>query len=136
MNETKTAIDRDATRMRVANNLNAELKRQRWSIRKASTALGVTLSYLTRRTSGDTELSASDLELFSEFLEIPIERFFLNDEKAPAAARGRAGASGISGIVDISGRVGPAGLEPTTSTVEERKFGADWSAPVTHLFAS
>lgn len=132
---TTTSLEskRSITRDRVAANLYAELKRQRWTTRAAATALGLSQAYVNRRTSGAAELSASDLEMFSEFLDIPIERFFLNDEKAPAAARGRAGASGISGIVDISGRVGPTGFEPMTSTVEERRFGTDHVARVTQL---
>jgi transcriptional regulator with XRE-family HTH domain len=72
MNALETA--RDETRETVASNLDAELTRQRWSKRKAAAALGITPIYVTRRTSGEVELSASDLVMFASFLNIPVTR--------------------------------------------------------------
>jgi transcriptional regulator with XRE-family HTH domain len=76
MNNSAKSVARDATAQIVAANLAAELTRQRWSARKAATALGLTNVYVSRRTSGDVELSASDLALFAGLLSIPISRFF------------------------------------------------------------
>lgn len=61
----------------IAANLDAELTRQRWTKRKAAAALGISHVYVSRRTSGEVELSGSDLAMFSEFLAIPVSRFFV-----------------------------------------------------------
>lgn len=108
-----------AVRATVAHNLSAELKAQRWSQRAAATALGLTPRYVNSRAIGDVDMSASDLAMFAEFLDVPIARFFdethdrdsnvtsINAKKAPTRmGEGR--------------KVGPAGIEPTTSTVEYR----------------
>ncbi len=60
----------------IAANLAAELERQRWSHRKAAAALGLTQPYVSRRASGAVELTGSDFAMFSEFLKIPVSRFF------------------------------------------------------------
>jgi transcriptional regulator with XRE-family HTH domain len=60
----------------VAANLSRALFLQRWSERKAATALGLTNTYVNRRASGLTECSASDLAMFSEFLDMPVSEFF------------------------------------------------------------
>lgn len=60
----------------VAANLRRALKDNRWSERQAAAALGLTPAYVNRRASGDTELSASDLAMFSAFLKVPVQNFF------------------------------------------------------------
>lgn len=65
-----------AVRNTVAHSLSAELKAQRWSQRAAATALGLTPRYVNSRANGDVDMSASDLAMFAEFLDIPIARFF------------------------------------------------------------
>lgn len=65
-----------AVRTTVARNLSVELRAQRWSQRAAATALGLTPRYVNSRAHGDVDMSASDLALFAEFLDIPVARFF------------------------------------------------------------
>ena len=67
----------------VADNVRAELSRQRWSGRQAAVALGVTNTYVSRRTSGTTPMTPSDLSMFAEFLDVPVSRFFADTQKAP-----------------------------------------------------
>jgi len=67
---------KDATAQTVASNLAAELARQRWSDRKAATALGLSNVYISRRTSGVVECSASDLAMFAGFLKISVAAFY------------------------------------------------------------
>lgn len=115
---SEVAADKaSAVRATVAHNFSTELKRQRWSQRAAATALGLTPRYLNARATGDVDMSASDLALFAEFLNVSIGRFFdevrddssnvvsINVKKAPTPkSEGRT--------------VGPAGFDPTTSTVK------------------
>lgn len=79
---TNTAEQQQPVPMReiAAANLAAELARQRWSDRKAATALGVTHVYVSRRASGKVELTVSDLDMFARFLNVSVSRFF---EKLP-----------------------------------------------------
>lgn len=74
----------DEVRAAVASNLSDELKAQRWSQRKAAEALGLTPRYVNSRTSGDVELSASDLALFARFLGVPVQRFFAEPKEQEA----------------------------------------------------
>lgn len=62
--------------MVVADNIRAELSRQRWSGRKAATALGLTPTYVSRRLSGETPLDANDIYMFAEFLSAPVSKLF------------------------------------------------------------
>ncbi|MWV50098.1 hypothetical protein GRS96_12545 [Rathayibacter sp. VKM Ac-2803] len=62
--------------MMVANNVRAELSRERWTGRKAAVALGLTPTYVSRRLSGETPMTPADLVMFSDFLSIPVGRFF------------------------------------------------------------
>ena len=80
----------------VADNLAAEMARKRVSGRSAAKALGLTQAYVARRVSGDTPLDVNDLMAFARLLGID-----------PAV------------LLRVSpGEVGPAGIEPTTSTVK------------------
>lgn len=106
----------------VAANVRAELSRQRWTGRKAASALGLTQAYLARRLSGETPLDPADLVSLSVLLDVPITRFFAGTPTAPHA-----------GAAAANSGVGPTGLEPMTSTVEHQRFGDDWIAPVTRL---
>lgn len=65
-----------AVRAKVAHNFSYELKAQRWSQRAAATALGLTPRYVNSRAIGDVDMSASDLAMFAEFLDVPVARFF------------------------------------------------------------
>lgn len=62
--------------MVVADNIRAELSRQRWSGRKAAIALGLTPTYVSRRLSGETPLDANDIYMFAEFLSAPVSKLF------------------------------------------------------------
>jgi len=66
----------DAIRDLVARNLDQLLKEQRWSRRAAAAELGLTHTYVNSRAAGDTDMSASDLAMFAEFLAVPVSRFF------------------------------------------------------------
>lgn len=66
----------DEVRSTVALNLDALLKEKRWSRRAAATALGLTHTYVNSRAAGDTDLSASDLAMFADFLEVSVADFF------------------------------------------------------------
>jgi len=99
----------------VADNLRAELARARWSGRKAAQALGLSPNWVQRRLSGDTALEPNDIVLFADFLNIPVERLFsVETTKTPT-------------LLSEGRRVGPAGFDPTTSTVKT------WEAPVTFI---
>lgn len=77
MTNNAIASTATVTRETIASNLDAELTRQRWSKRKAAAALGLSPVYVSRRTSGEVELSGSDLVMFAAFLQIPVTRFFV-----------------------------------------------------------
>lgn len=62
--------------MVVADNIRAELSRQRWTGRKAAAALGLTPTYVSRRLSGNTPLDANDIFMFAEFLSVPVSQLF------------------------------------------------------------
>jgi transcriptional regulator with XRE-family HTH domain len=66
-------IDWDAV---VADNVRAELARERWTGRKAAAALGVTQTYVSRRLAGITMMSAADLQMFADLVGVPVARFF------------------------------------------------------------
>lgn len=83
----------------IAANLDAELTRQRWTKRKAAAALGISHVYVSRRTSGEVELSGSDLAMFSEFLAIPVSRFFV---KLPDLDSNQEPIGFTLGVVDIA----------------------------------
>lgn len=70
------ASDAQTTRLLIADNVSAEMKRARWTGRAAAQALGLTQPYVHRRTSGEIEFSGSDLALFAGFLNVPVETFF------------------------------------------------------------
>lgn|GEM_PF-6182768 len=92
------------TRDLVAANLTAELRRKRYSDRQAATALGLTNVYVSRRASGAVELSATDLVMFSEFLQIPITKLFEGMKKGPETS-----ASGPVPLPDVDSNHEPAG---------------------------
>jgi transcriptional regulator with XRE-family HTH domain len=66
----------DEIRATVAQNLDDLLKSQRWSRRATAAQLGLTHTYVNSRAAGDTDLSASDLAMFADFLDVPVSRFF------------------------------------------------------------
>lgn len=66
----------EQVRATVAGNLDALLTQQRWSRRAAASALGLTHTYVNSRVAGDTDLSAGDLAMFAEFLDVPVSQFF------------------------------------------------------------
>ncbi|WP_425561529.1 helix-turn-helix domain-containing protein [Leucobacter komagatae] len=87
----------------VADNLAAELARRRISGRQASAAMGLSVPYVARRISGETPLDVNDLFAFSALLGVS-PAVLLGTENPHQSPDG-----GVS--------VGPAGIEPTTSTV-------------------
>jgi len=97
----------------VADNLAAELARRRISGRQAAKKLGLSQPYVARRVSGDIPLDVNDIFAFSRLLGINPEVLLT-------------GGSGSDGV-------GPAGIEPTTSTV-----GKTWDhdAEIIPLFSA
>lgn len=76
------------------------LKSERWSIRQAALAIGLTHSVLASRANGTTAFLADELEQIAGLLKRDPVEFY---------------AEYIA--------VGRAGFEPATSTVESRRFG-------------
>ena len=68
----KNAPHEDDLNHVVADNVRAELSRQRWTGRKAAEALGLTPTYVSRRLSGETHLSPADLIMFARFLRVSV----------------------------------------------------------------
>jgi transcriptional regulator with XRE-family HTH domain len=71
--------------MVVANNIRAELSRERWSNRQAAVALNVTPNWVNRRMNGETRLDADDIVLFANFLRVPVARLFEDTKKGPSS---------------------------------------------------
>lgn len=67
----------------VANNIRAEMARQRWSGRKLATRLGVQPTWVNRRTSGATPLDPNDIALFADVLGVSIQSLFGNEKTPP-----------------------------------------------------
>ncbi len=95
----------DTVRDTLAANLSAELARQRWSARKAATALGVSHVYVSRRANGAVPMTGSDLVMFSELLDIPVAKLFEGTKKAPTPKG--------EGQTEP-----PAGIEPATYSLQ------------------
>ena len=94
-------------RERVASNLSALLKQERWSHRAAAAALGLTPRYVNSRANGSIDLSAPDLVMFAEFLKVPVSRFFAEPTDG-----------NVTSMVGRSRKtVRPEGLEPPTLSV-------------------
>ena len=88
----------------VADNLAAELARKRMSGRQAARALNLSQPYVARRVSGEIPLDVNDLFMFSKLLSI--DPSVLLNAETPHPGNPSEGSV-----------VGPAGIEPTTSTV-------------------
>lgn len=86
------------TRQVVAHNFKARLEAERWSEHKLAAALGLTPSYVNRRAIGETELSATDLAMFSEILNMRIQDFFKTDRRTLDYG------SDVSNIIDLFSR--------------------------------
>ena len=86
------------------------LKSERWSIRQAALAIGLTHSVLASRANGTTAFLADELEQIARLLKRDPVEFYADYINAQ--------------------EVGPAVLETATSTVESRRF----DRPVVNLF--
>ena len=87
----------------VAANLRAEMSRQRWTGRKMAGALGLTQTYVNRRTSGITPLTPADIVLFADLIGVPVWKLFEGMQKGPAG-----GAAGPS-LPELDSNQQPAG---------------------------
>lgn len=125
----------DEVRIRVACNLDDELKAQRWTRRAAAGELGLTPRYVNSRVAGDVDLSASDLAMFSDFLGVPVSRFFAPRPKddggnvtsigrATGGARGRRSLYLIEDSEASNFTVESGRLAPVTSITEARSRSA------------
>jgi transcriptional regulator with XRE-family HTH domain len=79
------------------------LSGERWTGRSAAMRLGVNYAYVNRRLLGEVELSFSDVQAFAPLVQKSDVELFAY-------------------LANVDSTVGPAGIEPTTSTVEERRF--------------
>lgn len=100
MTDTAVTIDVDQMRETIAANVAAEIKRQRWTGRSASVALGLTQAYVYRRLAGEVEMSGSDLAMFAKFLSVPVQKFF----EEPTTDYGYE----VSPVIDLLERIRPA----------------------------
>ena len=89
----------DALQAARAEYLYGELKAERWSLRLLESQTGIPKSTLASKFNGSSPVLAADIELFAEILKRDAVKLF---------------ADYLS--------VGPAGIEPTTSTVEAGRF--------------
>lgn len=60
----------------VASNVHAQLKRERWSTRKAAEAMGWSDMYLSRRLRSKTAFDLNDLETLADLLKVDVRVFF------------------------------------------------------------
>jgi len=112
----------DEVRSTVAYNLDAALKGQRWSRRAAATALGLTHTYVNSRAAGDTDLSASDLVMFADFLSMPVSAFFQpiptgNDNVTDITSNPRTLVPKVAGSTPVGGTIIP--FQPRERAVVE-----------------
>jgi transcriptional regulator with XRE-family HTH domain len=119
MTDALAREDVDVDRL-VADNVRAELARDRWTGRKAAAALGLTPTYVSRRLSGLTLMSPGDLQMFADLVNVPVARFFelphLDSNQEPIGSE----PEHIGELVDISRQRKLKGSNgtpaPTTST--------------------
>ena len=106
----KSPVAPDAIRVARATFVRDSLKSERWSTRAAALAIGSNHNSLGARLRGDTAFLAEDLEAIAGLLKRnPVEFYgaylMAGMSNAPTP---------VTGGGDL---VGPAGIEPTTSTV-------------------
>jgi len=77
MSSAHANTEKPSARGAIAANVDAEFTRKRWTKRRAAIALGMSHVYVSRRTSGEVELSGSDLATFAAFLAVPVQTFFV-----------------------------------------------------------
>lgn len=117
----------DQVRWTVATNLDTILKRERWSRRAAALALGLSHRYVNDRATGDVDLSASDLAMFADFLEVSISDFYA---PIPEGSDLRTLVPKVAGSIPVGGTVIPF---PARSRVSEERAQV---APVTAIRAA
>lgn len=69
----------------VADDVRAELARQRISGVRAAKRLGWTQNYIQRRLSGTVPFDVADLQAMAELLDVPVTRFFEAPTAHPSA---------------------------------------------------
>jgi hypothetical protein len=67
-------------RVRIADNVNAELARKRYNTRSLPKLLGKSYSYWQRRTSGDLPFDVDELLSIAAVLDVSLETFFAGVE--------------------------------------------------------
>lgn len=70
----------------IADEVRAEMARQRLSGVRAAKALGWTQNYIQRRLSGTVPFDVADLQAIADLLEVPVSKFF---EVTPIGVRKR-----------------------------------------------
>jgi hypothetical protein len=102
------------TRASVAASVRAHLAVAKISASNMATRIGMSQPAMSRRTNGSLPFDIDELDAISAELGIGVIELM----QMPARPM-RAGAAGLSSIVNMDDvrKVGPAGIEPTTSTV-------------------
>ena len=128
-------------RERRARALDRMLEAERWTNRKAASALGLTHTYVGRRRNGELDLTFADVEMFAGLLRLTPEQLFAElraaaFDPAPVNAEGR---SEERPSTDVP----PTGVEPATYGTNVRRLvprtaartvaGPERIAPVTSI---
>lgn len=110
--------ERDATADVIAANVRAEIARMGLSDAQFAAQFGLTPMSASRRLSGQTPFTTSEVQRASKMFGVSIESLF-TEHRTPRPG----GGAGRRSIYLLDGYgVGPAGIEPTTSTVQSRRF--------------
>lgn len=105
----------------VAANVRAQLAYANLAQGELANVLGLSKMAVSRRLNDDTEFTAGEIVLVADFFEIEPGELFVERNPRKTKKTPTPKSEGL----DV---VGPAGIEPTTSTVEARHL-----APVTRL---
>lgn len=125
----------DGARDEVAASVRAHLAVRRISDSALARGIGMSQSKVSRRTNGDIAFDTDDLGRIARFLDVSLVELIQMPTTSEIAPRPGGGA-GLRGIYLLDG-VGPAGIEPTTSTVEYPRFDdEEHIAPVIDIFGA
>lgn len=129
--EQSSAID---DRVRVASSVRAHYAAAGFSASALAREIGMTQSKMSRRTTAAEPFDIDELSAIAHVLEIDITDL-ISGQKLPSRPMRASGGSMSRRSIYLL-EVGPAGIEPTTSTVKSQRFAADHLAAVTPLFGT
>ena len=114
MNVTDLRPDPNSVRTARAQHMHGLLKADRWSISAAALQLGINKSVLASRMNGTTAFLADEIEAIAGLLRRDAVTVYMEYLSAGFPDPGTNNAPTANGEGE---NVGPAGIEPTTSTV-------------------